>query len=266
MNQAPTNHKFKDFLRTLWSGNGQAQEETTAEFIQSMAAMLVVGLFLVTFNLQAFEIPSGSMISTLLIGDHVLVDRVTAAPESTWIQPLMPYRDIKHGDIIVFLHPAEPGLHVVKRIIGVPGDRIHLKDGKVYRNGELLNESYVQRDGTYVPYRDEFPNVPVNGMNGVTETWQVEMPTRREGQDLVVPSGHYFAMGDNRDVSLDSRYWGFIPRENIVGRPMFIYWSFVTPDNQYMKTNISDRSKFLGHIILHIFDETRWNRTLKFVR
>jgi signal peptidase I len=262
----PNKNQLKEFVRTLWSGNGPEQEETTAEFVQSMAAMLVVGLFLVTFNLQAFEIPSGSMISTLLIGDHVLVDRITAAPESKWIQPLMPYREIKHGDIIVFLHPAEPGLHVVKRIIGVPGDRIHLKDGKVYRNGEIMNESYVQRDGTYEPYRDEFPGIPANGNSNVTATWQVELPALLQGQDLVVPSGKYFAMGDNRDSSLDSRFWGLIPRENIVGRPMFIYWSFVTPDDQYRKTNISDRSKFLGHILLHIFDETRWKRTLKFVR
>jgi len=266
LNPAPTDNKIKKILRTLWSGDDTAQEETTAEFIQSMAAMLVVGLFLVTFNLQAFEIPSGSMISTLLIGDHVLVDRITAAPESKWIEPLMPYRDIKHGDIIVFLHPAEPGLHVVKRIIGVPGDHIHLKDGIVYRNGEMMNENYILRDGTYEPYRDAFPSVPANGNSNVTASWQVELPMLIQGLDLVVPPGKYFAMGDNRDRSLDSRFWGLIPRENIVGRPMFIYWSFVTPEDQYMKTNISDRSKFLGHIILHIFDDTRWKRTLKFVR
>ena len=136
--------------------------ETTVEFLASLAAVLVTGLFIITFVLQAFEIPSSSMENTLLIGDHVFVNRVQFSPPAHWLGPLLPYREVRRGDVVVFLHPAEPGLYVVKRVIGIPGDRIHLRDGVVYRNGEKLDEPYVihQPDGGYIPYRDNFPAVP----------------------------------------------------------------------------------------------------------
>ena len=135
-------------------------KETTSEFIASMAIVVVTGLFIITFALQAFEIPSSSMENTLLIGDHVFVDRMMLAPITTWIDKLIPYRDPRHGDIFVFISPAQPGLYVVKRVMGIPGDRIHLQDGVVYRNGERLDEPYVVRKGDYNAYRDNFPNVP----------------------------------------------------------------------------------------------------------
>ena len=243
--------------------------ETTVEFLASLAAVLVTGLFIITFVLQAFEIPSSSMENTLLIGDHVFVNRVQFAPASRWIGPLLPYRQIRRGDIVVFLSPAEPGLYVVKRIMGIPGDRIHLRDGIVYRNGEKLDEPYVihQSGGdNYNPYRDNFPAVPPSEFNNVTPDWQLLMKQNLQGDDLVVPPDHYFAMGDNRDVSYDSRYWGFIPKENVIGRPMFIYWSFETPPNQYLEKEVSQRIGFLAHVVIHFFDETRWRRTLRIVR
>src|ERR1700741_3079990 len=125
----------------------EKQRETTVEFLASLAAVLVTGLFIITFILQAFEIPSSSMEDTLLIGDHVFVNREQFAPKTSWVGPMLPYRDIKRGDIVVFLSPAEPGLYVVKRIMGIPGDRIHLRDGAVYRNGEKLDEPYVIHQG-----------------------------------------------------------------------------------------------------------------------
>src|SRR6267154_563161 len=133
-------------------------KETTVEFLASLAAVLVTGLFIITFVMQAFEIPSSSMEDTLLIGDHVFVNREQFAPPTRWMGPLLPYRDIHRQDIVVFLSPAEPGLYVVKRIIGVPGDKIHLRDGLVYRNGEKLDEPYVIHSGPekYNPYRDNF--------------------------------------------------------------------------------------------------------------
>lgn len=241
------------------------KRETTSEFIASMGGVLVVGLFIITFCLQAFEIPSSSMENTLLIGDHVFVDRVLEAPRARWIQPLIPYRHIQRGDIIVFLSPAEPGLYVVKRIIGIPGDRIHLRNGVVYRNGQALQEPYVRHNGTYDPYRDDFPAVaPTDGV--VTPEWRLTLPSHIVDGDLVVPPDRYFAMGDNRDVSYDSRYWGFIPRENVIGRPVFIYWSFVTPPNQYTKTSLADRVGFMSRVILHFFDLTRWRRMFTVVR
>jgi signal peptidase I len=239
-------------------------KETTPEFIASMASVLVVGLFIITFCLQAFEIPTSSMINTLLIGDHLFVDRVTPAPRSKWM-PLVPYRELHHDDIFVFVSPAQPGLYLVKRVIGIPGDHIHLQDGVVYRNGQRLNEPYAIHNPPNIPYRDDFPSVPPIEV-GATPEWQLVLPQNIENGELVVPPDRYFAMGDNRDNSYDSRFWGFVPRENIIGRPMFIYWSFETPPNQYEKTSMGERLSFIGHIVIHFFDETRWKRMFRLVR
>jgi signal peptidase I len=210
------------------------------------------------------------MEDTLLIGDHVFVNRIQFAPKSSWIGPLLPYRDPHFRDIVVFLHPDPEyaGTYVVKRIIGVPGDRIHLKDGVVYRNGQPLVEPYVlhDRDNLADTYRNDFPAIPPSDGMDISPDWMSELPSHIQGGDLVVPPDHYFAMGDHRGVSLDSRYWGFIPKENIIGRPMFIYWSFETPELQYTKTSWGDRIGFLGKVILHFFDETRWKRTLQVVK
>jgi signal peptidase I len=242
--------------------------ETTVEFLASLAAVLVTGLFIITFVLQAFEIPSSSMEDTLLIGDHVFVNREQFANPTRWMGPLMPYREPRRNDVVVFLSPEEKGLFIVKRVIGVPGDRIHLRDGAVYRNGAKLDEPYVEHKfGNYDPYRDNFPTVPPSRINGVTsEEWQQTMSSYVQGEDIVVPQNSYFGMGDNRDVSKDSRYWGFIPRKNVIGRPMFIYWSFITPADQYQMRSVGNRLGFVAHIIIHFFDETRWSRTLRIVR
>ncbi|MFZ0797963.1 MAG: signal peptidase I [Terriglobales bacterium] len=242
--------------------------ETPVEFFASLAELLVIVLFIMTFVLQNFEIPSSSMEDTMLIGDHVLANREQFAPPTRWMWRLMPYRDIRRGDIVVFLSPEEKGLFVVKRIIGVPGDRIHLRDGAVYRNGEKLDEPYVQHKvANYDPYRDNFPALPPSEMYGITsEDWIVKLPSHIQGDDVVVPPNSYFGMGDNRDVSKDSRYWGFIPRNNVIGRPMFIYWSFITPPGQYQMRGAGNRLAFLAHIVIHFFDETRWARTLRIVR
>ena len=243
-------------------------KETTVEFLSSLAAVLVTGLFIITFVVQAFEIPSSSMENTLLIGDHVFVNRIQFAPKSNWVGPLLPYRDVRFRDIVVFLSPQTPGLYVVKRIIGLPGDRIHLRNGVVYRNGEALVEPYVDHDDDREdPYRNNFPAVPPGDDPNVWSNWMVDRDSYVHGDDIVVPPDHYFAMGDHRGVSLDSRYWGFIPKENVIGRPMFIYWSFETPADQYLKTSPGERVEFfLGQVVLHFFDKTRWRRTLQVVK
>jgi signal peptidase I len=255
------------------------QKETALESLSSICTVLAVGLFVMTFIFQNFEIPSASMEKTLLIGDHVLVDRITLAPPSHWF-PIVHYRDVHRGDVIVFLkpHPETPDLYLVKRCIGVPGDRIHLEHGIVYINGVAQNEPYAQMprdDGdpedAYIPYRDDFPrvdlpNLQAASMDNHAAYWAIDLPNHIVDGDLVVPPNSVFAMGDNRTKSLDGRFWGFVPRENIVGRPMFVYWSFETPPDQINKTGIGDRAAFIGHVILHIFDQTRWARTLHIVR
>lgn len=250
----------------------EEQKETPLESLASIASVLAVGLFVMTFVFQNFEIPSASMVKTLLIGDHVLVDRISLAPPARWA-PFTFYRDVRRGDIIVFLKPGEPDLFLVKRAIGIPGDHIHLRNGVVYLNGVAQNEPYAampESDGNpqheYNPYRDDFPSIPPDPTYQVTASWQYELPTHIENGDLVVPPGKIFAMGDNRPDSLDGRYWGFVPRENIVGRPMFVYWSFETPADQIEKQSIGERLSFMGHILVHIFDQTRWKRTFHVIR
>jgi signal peptidase I len=248
--------------------DAEKPRETTVEFLAGMAELFVIVLFVLTFVMQNFEIPSGSMENTLLIGDHLFVNREQFAPRTRWMGPLMPYREIRRGDVAVFFSPEQPGLFLVKRIVGVPGDRIHVHDGDLYRNGQKLNEPYVQhRNGDFNPYRDNFPAVPPSESYGVTsQDWRLTMLSYVQGEDVVVPPNSYFGMGDNRDNSKDSRYWGFIPRENLIGRPMFIYWSFITPSDQYLMRGPGDRLAFLLHTVIHFFDGTRWSRTLKVVQ
>jgi len=248
------------------------ETETPLESLASICTVLAIGLFVMTFIFQNFEIPSASMVKTLLIGDHVLVDRIALAPPAKWA-PFVFYREVKRGDIIVFLKPGYPDLFLVKRAIGIPGDRIHLRNGIVYLNGVAQDEPQAGKpvvddnpQHAYNAYRDDFPSIPPSAMDDVTATWQYDLPKYIQGDDLVVPPGKIFAMGDNRTESLDGRYWGFVPRENIVGRPMFVYWSFETPADQIDKQSIGERISFMGHILIHVFDQTRWKRTLHLIK
>ena len=258
--------------------SGQEEHETALESLASICTVLALVIYIWAFVFQNFEIPSSSMEKTLLIGDHVLVDHISLAPPSHWA-PFVHYRDVRRGDIIVFLkpHPENPDLYLVKRCIGLPGDRIHLRNGVLYLNGVAQNEPYAgmpRDDGdpsdAYTPYRDDFP-ADLEGIQQVASQnnatlWAIDLPNHIVDGDLVVPPGTVFAMGDNRTQSLDGRFWGFIPRENIVGRPMFIYWSFMTPADQIDKTSLADRVGFMGHVLLHFFSETRWGRTFHIVR
>jgi signal peptidase I len=250
-------------------------EETPFEAVASICSILVVGLFILYFLAQNFVIPSGSMKDTLLVGDHLVVDRITLAPPTKWM-PLVHYREPKRGDIVVFLKPvpdldAEGNPHyliLVKRLIGVPGDHIHLSNGIVILNGVAQNQPHAQptTSENHQDFLDEFPAVPPTTDIGATEAWSVDFQNHIVNGELVVPPGHYFMMGDNRHNSLDSRYWGFVPRENILGRPLFNYWSFVTPENQYEQTGAGSSLAWMGHIALHFFTETRWSRTLHLVK
>jgi signal peptidase I len=256
---------------------GQRVEETPFEAVAGICAVLVVGLFILTFLMQNFVIPSGSMENTLLVGDHLLVDRITLAPPTKWM-PLVHYREPKRGDVVVFLKPvpdldAEGNpqyLFLVKRLIGVPGDHIHLHNGIVIINGMAQTPPVDGMDSpansSEKEFLDEFPSIPPASNPNATEAWAVEFPSHYENGDLVVPPGKYFMMGDHRHNSLDSRYWGFVPRENIVGRPLLNYWSFATTEDQYEQTGIGSSLARMGHVALHFLTETRWNRTLHLVR
>ena len=250
-------------------------EETPYEAVASICSVLVVGLFVLTLLAQNYVIPSGSMETTLLVGDHLVVDRITFSPPSRWM-PLVHAREPMRGDIVVFIKPVpdlvdadgKPEyLTLVKRLVGVPGDRIHLKDGVVFLNGTAQN---LPKEGRMLPtadadFLDEFPTQPPPVERGATQEWAVDFPNHVENGDLVVPPGKFFMMGDNRHNSLDSRYWGFVPRENIIGRPLFNYWSFETPDAQYEKTGVGNAIAWIAHVAIHFFGDTRWSRTLHVV-
>ena len=245
----------------------QPREETHLEGLASIASMLIIWSFVMGFVLQNFVIPSASMASTLLVGDHVVADRASLAPSAKWA-PFMPYRELQRGEPVVFYKPAAEAngeqLTLVKRVIGLPGDRIHLRNGIVYINGVAQIEPHAAKPpyATYNPYRDNFPSLPAAaGGPEVTAEWSVDLPRHIEGEDLVVPPDHYFVMGDNRANSLDSRYWGFVPRANLIGRPLCVYWSFLTP-NGLDKASAAKQTAFAVHEFIHFFDETRWRRTL----
>ena len=191
-------------------------------------------LFLTTTLVQAFVIPTGSMEDTLLIGDHLLVDKMAYAPAGPVSKYILPYREPKRGDIIVFRYPTDIQQTFVKRCMGVPGDRIHIVNKQVYVNDVELVEPYKYNKTDYIDsYRDNFPGEP----NVTLEPGAIEMLEHHVvNGEVVVPPGYYFAMGDNRDSSLDSRYWGFVPRKNIIGKPLIIYWSYDRPSDQ-LNTN-----------------------------
>ena len=253
-------------------------EETPFEAVASICGVLVVGLFILTFIAQNFVIPSGSMENTLLVGDHLVVDRITLAPPTHWM-PLVYYREPRRGDVVVFIKPSpEPDLDsdgkrqylfLVKRLIGVPGDHIHLHNGIVIINGVAQAQPHAQPTPpeNHSDFLDEFPSVPPWPQpGGATESWTVDFPNHVVEGDLVVPQGMYFMMGDNRHDSLDSRFWGFVPRANIVGRPLFNYWSFKTPESEYEQTGMGNRMAWMVHVALHFFTETRWPRTFHVIR
>ena len=245
--------------------------ETRLEGLASVCGVLVMGLFALAFMFQNFVIPSSSMASTLQVGDHVMVEREMLAPRTQWM-PLIPYRDVKRGDIVVFYKPIPEadGDHIplVKRVIGVPGDRIHLRNGTVYLNGVAQSEPYAAMPtaDAHDPYLDNFPSVPPIGHEDVTASWTVALAEVIKDGDVVIPAEHYFVMGDNRDRSLDSRFWGFVPRQNIIGRPLFVYWSFEATENNELNPRLSEQVGTMAYEMIHFFDKTRWRRTLHIVQ
>ena len=230
--------------------------------VQSLLYLIVVAIFIVGFSVQPFQIPSGSMEPTLRIGDFLLVDKQLVTRPGA-----LPVTRVKQGDIIVFHYPLDPTLHLVKRVIGVPGDRMRLREGRVYRNGQLLVESYaVYRPGPPDSYRDNFPRM-VSAEPGVDARWWIEMRGKIEHGELVVPAGHYFVLGDNRNNSEDSRYWGFVPESAIVGKPFLVYFSLRQRERRQPTSEAHARNESLEERMIDRLDAfARWSRTLQVVR
>ncbi len=248
------------------------KKSSTRDTVESLLVTVILAIFGTTFILQAFKIPTGSMETTLLIGDHLLVNKFAFAAPQGWLARVLPYREIRRGDIIVFKFPGRDdpvnsGEHFVKRVVGVPGDRIRIFHRQVFVNGQPYAEPFVHH--TYLDQMrpgDDFPPAGNDYLSGATTGWTDEMASYLQKGELVVPPGHYFAMGDNREQSWDSRFWGFVPRELITGKPLIIYWSYETPRDEYGRNTFFDRASQIVDLIIHFPTKTRWRRTFGLVR
>lgn len=212
------------------------------EYLESIIITAIIALFITTFIVQAFKIPTGSMEQNLLIGDHLLVNKFVFSGRGTGVIDWLPHKQIRRGDVIVFKYPFEPEKAYVKRVIGLPGDRVEVRGRRVYVNGELLKEDYTFFDQSVPDYYRELFG------------------------PRIVPKDSYFALGDNRDNSEDSRRWGFVPRDHIFGRALIIYWSYTSPRDEYQRTRWTDRLEQFLDLFGNFFSKTRWNRTFKIVR
>jgi signal peptidase I len=248
------------FHGTMPGFSAYAQTMRIAREIADWAAQAIVLVFVTSAVAMPYVIPSGSMESTLMTGDHVIVDKIAYAPPGGTAGKILPYQPVHRGDIVVFRYPLDIRRDFVKRIVALPGDRLHLSHGVLYRNGAPVNESYVQHIATnYDPWRDDFPNAPAPPLPDRALSM---VRNNVSGGELIIPEGSYFGMGDNRDDSSDSRYWGLIPRENITGKPVIVFWSYDAPTE--------DLLEFSPHHFLdlaeHFFTRTRWKRTFLLVR
>jgi signal peptidase I len=216
------------------------RKSSLREYFESIAITAIIALFATTFVVQAFKIPTGSMESNLLIGDHLLVNKFVYGLHSGFLSKILPYKELKRGDVIVFKYPHSPEVAYVKRLIGLPGEKVEMVGRTVYIDGKPLEETYTQYIDAGSIYEHYGP--------------------------FTVPEGQYFAMGDNRDNSQDSRFWGNVPRDHIIGKALAIYWSYETPRDEYLQTSVSDKMKQFLDVFLNFFTKTRWSRTLKIIR
>ena len=254
-------------------GAGRIIFPTLLETVRSLLSIIVIALFALTFILQPFRIPSESMERTLLVGDFLLVNKMVYGKPGFWSH-LLPYRQVERGDIVVFHFPLDPSDHVVKRVVGVPGDRIKMVNGVVFRNGQAVIEPYaVYETAAEDAFRDQFPAGGYTNPGIDPHWWQLMRKDIQNGE-LIVPENSYFVLGDNRNHSRDSRYWGFVPRPNIVGRPFVIYFSLRQPsatdlpEPPEVRANRPSDDK-LGHekaVVGKVEGFARWSRMLRVVR
>jgi len=248
--------------------HSREQGTTLSEYLESLLVTVILALFGTSFVVQAFKIPSPSMERTLLVGDHLLVNKFIFGGTGAWYEKFLPYRALQRGDIIVFKYPFADHQHFVKRVIGLPGDHLKLVDQQVFINGTALNEPYVVHDANagYDPLNYSFPPIgnPLYS-SPVEPEWARDIKNYIQGDEIVVPKNKVFAMGDNRDHSLDSRYWGFVDRDAIMGRPFLIYWSVNATSADYGQTSFGERLRGVLDTVAHLPARTRWGRMLRTV-
>jgi signal peptidase I len=245
------------------------ETHTLLHSIQALLYIIIVAIFIITFAVQPFRIPSESMEPTLMVGDFLLVTK-QELPDPTGSYPY-PSTQVKRGDVIVFHYPIDPSIHLVKRVIGMPGDHLRLRDGRVFIDGKPLIEPYaVYRPGPADNFRDNFPRLQ-NPDPDVTSNWWIQMKQLVNRGELTVPAHSYFVLGDNRNDSEDSRYWGFVPAAAIVGKPLLIYFSInqASHDDDSPTPQASAlpaRNPRPANTLANIANFARWDRTLRVVR
>lgn len=240
------------------------------ETVRSLLVVLISVFFIRTFVAEATVIPTGSMENTILIGDHVFLNKILYGPRLPYTSfRVPPLKSVKRQEIVAFHYPRNPSVMFVKRAIGLSGDVVKVVNRKVFLNGKPLDEPYVQYQYSSVfPLRDNFPP-PVAQIAtlpaawGLDPGWAHEMAQFIEKDGLRVPPGYIFVMGDNRDNSLDSRFWGFVPEESVVGEPLFVYWSYDAPTRDWTAEETRDRVRFNLSIAWNFLTKTRWSRTGK---
>jgi signal peptidase I len=237
------------------SAEATPRHSTLREWYESLLVAGVFVLFVRTFVVQTYQVPTGSMERTILVGDHLLVNKFAFAPRVAWLASLLPYRDVKPGDIVVFKKPGDDVNHgnvLVKRAVAKGGDVVQVKDKRLFVNGAPYDVASVQHiDPETYP---DSPGVP-------------DMARRRDQfGPFTVPPDSFFGMGDNRDNSLDSRYWGAIPRANIFGRPSVLYWSYEAEPNSHIWRGPIAKIRQLLDVAIHFFSRTRWDRMFTVVR
>jgi signal peptidase I len=244
-------------------------QETVWDTLRSLLIVLAGVLCIRAFVAEATVIPTGSMESTILVGDHVFLNKLLYGPRLPYTSLRMPpLKEIHRQDIVAFRYPLNPSVMFVKRVIGVGGDVVRIENKRVYLNGKPLFEPYAQ----YLPLptqplRDDFPPSlslleTYPAYLGLDPAWARKMPSFIRSDGLHVPPDYLFVMGDNRDNSLDSRFWGFVPLENVVGEPLFVYWSYDAPNpKDWQAESLAERLKFDGSIIWNFLTRTRWSRT-----
>jgi signal peptidase I len=242
----------------------EARKSTFTEYAESLLVTVLLALFGTTFIVQAFKIPSQSMEPTLLVGDHLLVNKFIFEGRGAWYEKVLPYRTVRRGDIIVFKFPFDDHPHYVKRVIGLPGERLRIVNQQVYINGDRLTEPYVVHDPAGEDsFGDNFPpSERYFSSVGLRPEWAQTILGYVQHSELVIPANHYFVMGDNRDRSWDSRYWGFVDRDAIMGRPMLIYWSVQATSEDYTNRGFAGALRGILSTLLHLPSRTRWHRML----
>ncbi len=230
--------------------------------LQSFVGTVVIAIFVITFVVQAFQIPSESMEKTLLIGDYLLVDKAHYGRSGAW-EWMMPYRSIQRQDIIVFHYPVNPRQYFVKRVVAIPGDHVRLINKHVYVNGVRQDDSYATFNWAWRDrFRDNFPDGGFLG-DRISAKWFRQAQRLMDDGELIVPEASYFVLGDNRDDSYDSRYWGFVPQENVVGRPLLIYWSMARTETAMASGLASDKLSNLTLNFSQMLNSLRWHRMLR---